>query len=154
MIPGFESGPMPRLLCETWSMSLHPRLAQDCHELGQASTGLLLLHRNASVPWFILVPDTDAMALYLLPKSQRQEIEDEWNALAAWVFQRYDCERVNVAAIGNLVPQLHLHIVGRRADDPCWPGVVWGQELPSAEWSTLAIEGIHSELERVGLFRC
>lgn len=132
-------------------MSLHPRLAQDCHTLGHVSTGTLLLHRNASLPWFILVPDTEAVALYLLPTSQRQAIEEDWNALAAWVHQRYECERVNVAAIGNLVPQLHLHIVGRRADDPCWPGVVWGQELPSAEWSPVAIESIHGELERVGL---
>jgi diadenosine tetraphosphate (Ap4A) HIT family hydrolase len=62
------------------------------------------------------------------------------------VHERYQCKRVNVAAIGNLVPQLHLHIVGRREDDPCWPGVVWGQDLPEAAWSSDTLTKLIEEL--------
>lgn len=127
-------------------MELHPRLAADCHELGESSCGLLLLHKNASLPWFIVVPNTKAIALYQMPDSERIKASEEWNAIAAWVHTRYQCKRVNVAAIGNLVPQLHLHIIGRREDDPCWPGVVWGHELPELSWTSGDIKGLQSEL--------
>lgn len=128
-------------------MQLHARLAQDCHILGTGATGTLLLHKNASLPWFILVPATDAVALYQLEAEQRIKIEQEWNALAAWVHDRYQCKRVNVAAIGNLVPQLHLHIIARNEKDPCWPGVVWGQNLPEAVWQSEELAALQSELQ-------
>jgi diadenosine tetraphosphate (Ap4A) HIT family hydrolase len=107
----------------------------------------LLLHKNASLPWLILVPFTDAIALYQLAGDERSAIEQQWNALAAWVHQRYACKRVNVAAIGNLVPQLHLHIIGRNESDPCWPGVVWGQTLPEATWTPEALAKLSTELQ-------
>lgn len=132
-------------------MALHPRLEEDCHRLGGSDAGIVLLHRNASLPWFLLVPDTTVTALYQLPREQRVIIEDGWNALAAWVHQRYSCERVNVAAIGNVVPQLHLHVIGRRDDDPCWPDVPWGRTLPPAEWPDEAVAELRDELRRDGL---
>ncbi len=108
--------------------------------------GLLLLHKNASLPWFILVPFTEATALYQIADEQRLAVEKAWNELAAWVHKRYLCKRVNVAAIGNLVPQLHLHMIGRSEDDPCWPGVVWGQELPASVWSADELATLKTEL--------
>lgn len=134
-------------------MQLHARLAADCHQLGSTNQGLLLLHKNASLSWFILVPDTKAIALYQIPEAQRVAVEKEWNALAAWVHERYECARVNVAAIGNLVPQLHLHIVARHESDPCWPGVVWGQTLPEASWSDEDILSIQEELRGQDLIK-
>lgn len=129
------------------TFQLHPRLAADCHQLGELATGLLLLHKNASLPWLIFVPFTDAIALYHIEYDARTAIEKQWNALAAWVHERYACERVNVAAIGNLVPQLHLHIIGRIEGDPCWPGVVWGQSLPEAAWTPEALGELSKELK-------
>lgn len=128
-------------------MQLHERLAADCHTLGNMATGILLLHKNASLPWFILVPFTEAIALYQLDEEKRILIEKEWNGLAAWVHQRYQCKRVNVAAIGNMVPQLHLHIIARNEEDPCWPGVVWGQSLPDAEWRAQEVASLQEELQ-------
>ena len=128
-------------------MQLHAQLERDCHQLGSLSTGLLLLHKNASLPWFILVPFTEATALYHIEDEQRIIVEKECSELAAWVHRRYECKRVNVAAIGNLVPQLHLHIIGRSEDDPCWPGVVWGQELPEAAWSANELAQVQEELK-------
>lgn len=128
-------------------MQLHPRLEADCHKLGTLKSGILLLHKNASLPWFIFVPFTEAIALYQIENEARTKIESAWNELAAWVHQRYDCKRVNVAAIGNLVPQLHLHIIARKESDPCWPGVVWGQELPDANWQDDALAEIKRSLQ-------
>lgn len=127
-------------------MNLHPRLSADCHILGTTKSGMLLLHKNASVPWFILVPDCDATSLFALSEDQRSPIETEWNQIAAWVHSRYSCDRVNVAAIGNMVPQLHLHIIGRGEGDPVWPGVVWGAALPDKSWSEAQLESISGSL--------
>lgn len=133
-------------------MQLHPRLAQDTHVLGSTTCGVLLLHRNASLPWFILVPDTTAAALYRMPTEQRQRVEAEWNTIASWAHDHFDCDRVNVAAIGNVVPQLHLHVVARHEGDPCWPGVVWGQPLPEASWSTDQLAELRTALRDVVAF--
>lgn len=132
-------------------MNLHPRLSADCHVLGAMKSSTLLLHKNASLPWFILVPDCDATSLFALPETQRKHVEAEWNQVAGWVYSRYDCDRVNVAAIGNLVPQLHLHVVGRTEGDPVWPGVVWGAALPDKSWSNEQLESILSGLSSSGL---
>ena len=130
-------------------MQLHAQLEKDCHLLGSLAAGWLLLHRNASLPWFILVPSTEATAIYQLEDEQRIAVEQQWNDLAAWVHERFECKRVNVAAIGNLVPQLHLHIIGRTEDDPCWPGVAWGQDLPEAAWSEDQLANLRDELSAV-----
>jgi len=132
-------------------MSLHPRLSADCHVLGDTKSNTLLLHKNASVPWFILVPDCEETALFELSEEKRRAVESEWNQLAAWVHSRYSCDRVNVAAIGNLVPQLHLHIIGRKEGDPAWPGVVWGADLPDKAWSADEVQSIVNELAAAGL---
>lgn len=94
------------------------------------------------------MPTTDQLGLYQVPPVQRVAVEQEWNDLALWVHHRFACDRVNVAAIGNLVPQLHLHVVGRRSDDPLWPGVVWGRELPDGKWSEDDLRTFQTELAR------
>ena len=127
-------------------MELHPRLAEDCHVLGVTPTGTLLLHRNASVPWFILVPHTEENALYRMPTAERQHIEEEWNGIASWAHAHFGCDRINMAAIGNLVPQLHLHVIARHEGDCCWPGVVWGRDLPPASWTDEQIDDLRAAL--------
>lgn len=127
---------------------LHPRLDADCHRLGRWPEGVLLLHRNATLPWFILVPEGDVEQLIELPTEQRQAVTERWYALAAWVGRRFTCDRVNLGAIGNLVPQLHLHAIGRRHSDPAWPGVAWGVSLPDARWSEDDVEALAGELQK------
>ncbi len=106
---------------------LHPQLDADTHRLGAFPEGVLLLHKDAALPWFILVPQGDHQQLHELPVSQRDALSRRCDALAVFITDHWHCDRINQAAIGNLVPQLHLHIIGRREDDPCWPGVVWGR---------------------------
>ena len=109
---------------------LDERLAQDCFELGRLGLSRVLLMNNAGVPWFILVPETACTELHQLPESERQRLHAEIQALSEFVNSHYSPDKLNVAAIGNIVRQLHVHVVGRHEDDYCWPGVVWGTTAP------------------------
>lgn len=125
---------------------LHPRLGADCHRLGRIGHCELLLNRNAAVPWFILVPHTGVLELFDLDPPLRAELEAAGDALARWLKRRFGCDKVNVAAIGNLVPQLHVHIVGRRAGDACWPLPVWGHLPAGPDYGELEIAALESDL--------
>lgn len=105
---------------------LHPQLQQDCHQLGQLAGARLLLHRNAILPWFILVPETDQVEFLLLSGEHQARLMSTCSELASLLLEPLGCQRTNFAAIGNLVPQMHLHVVGRKQTDPCWPAPVWG----------------------------
>ncbi len=105
---------------------LDPRLQQDCVVLGDLPLSVLLLMNDARFPWFILVPRVTVVELHALEASEYASLGAEIRAVSHFVQTAFDIDKLNVAAIGNRVRQLHVHIVGRRVDDPCWPGVVWG----------------------------
>jgi len=107
------------------SYELHDQLRKDCHVLGRLDAGYLLLLDNALVPWFILVPETDKTEFYQLDTELQQRVLDGINRVSVWVEENFEVDKLNVAMIGNKVPQMHIHIIGRRKDDYCWPGVVW-----------------------------
>lgn len=108
-------------------MQIHPQLQQDCHTLGELQTCTLLLHKNALVPWFILLPPAEQSELYQLDPALQQQVQGEINQLAAFVKEHFNVDKLNIATIGNIVPQLHIHIIGRFHNDFCWPAPVWGQ---------------------------
>lgn len=116
---------------------LHPRLLEDCHRLGRFALSHLLLHRNAGLPWLILVPEVagDVSELYELDSPDRRELDDEIDTVARYLKRSLGAQKINVGAIGNLVPQLHVHVVGRHPGDACWPGVVWGNLPPGPAWA-------------------
>ena len=128
------------------SAPLHPRLRADSHRLGNVASGTLLLHRNATLPWFMLVPDTEATELHRLEPELRRALEQDQDALARHLLDGLGCHKVNVAAIGNLVPQLHVHVVGRRRNDPCWPGVVWGRLPEGPDYTEAQLGGLRDGL--------
>ena len=109
------------------NFQLDPQLQKDCLVLGEQEHRLLLLMNNALVPWFILVPRTDKIELYELSGDVQAGVWAEINATSKFVKDEFCIDKLNVAAIGNVVQQLHIHIIGRRHDDYCWPGVVWGR---------------------------
>lgn len=109
---------------------LDARLQQDCFRLGQLEFCHLLLLDNAAVPWFVLVPETDIAEICDLPIAQQHLLLQETTAMANFVRQAFVTDKLNVAAIGNIVRQLHVHVVGRHTGDYCWPGVVWGTVPP------------------------
>jgi len=109
---------------------LDARLQQDCFRLGRLEFCQVLLLDNAAVPWFVLVPETGVAEICDLPVAQQQQLLRETSAVANFVRQTFVTEKLNIAAIGNIVRQLHVHVVGRRAGDYCWPGLVWGTVPP------------------------
>ena len=118
----------------TEQFAIHPQLLADCHRLGQLSATHLLLHRNAAVPWLILLPETTALNLLDLPREQRDAVLEDCKRVSDRLLEELGCARINVAWIGNLVPQLHVHVIGRSPGDPCWPRPVWGHLEPSRDY--------------------
>lgn len=112
------------------AFQLHPRLAADTHLLGSSGYSMLLLMNNARVPWFIQVPKTAVLELHRLPLSLRAAIREETDAIATFVEAHFRPDKLNIATIGNLVPQLHIHVIGRFEGDDCWPAPVWGRLEP------------------------
>jgi diadenosine tetraphosphate (Ap4A) HIT family hydrolase len=93
---------------------IHPQLLHDCHRLGQLRLCHVLLHKNAAVPWLILVPETASSGDLLdLPGHVRNAAMDEAAIVARFIKNEFAVSKINFAAIGNIVPQLHLHVVGR-----------------------------------------
>lgn len=105
---------------------LDERLAHDCHLLADLELSRLLLMNNTLLPWFILVPRVGAVELHELPTAQQQQLLEEINLISRFLQQTFSPDKLNIAAIGNIVRQMHIHLVARRVDDICWPGVVWG----------------------------
>lgn len=112
---------------------LHPRLAQDCELLGRFSLSRLLLMNDCHYPWFILVPDREGIReIHELSSADQHQLLDESVALSRAITDAFDPDKLNIAALGNLVPQLHVHHVARYRDDPAWPGPVWGAHAAKA----------------------
>ncbi len=109
--------------------ALHRQLAADCHRLGDLPVSQLLLMDDSRYPWCILVPRHNGLeGLHDLPPAQRAGLLDEISRVSRAILELCGSERINVGALGNLVPQLHVHVVGRRVGDAAWPGPVWGFE--------------------------
>ncbi|MBK6658743.1 MAG: HIT family protein [Proteobacteria bacterium] len=128
---------------------LAARLRADCHVLGRLPLSHVLLLDKREVPWFILVPETAVIELCDLDADEQAQLQREVNAISRLLRARFTVTKLNVAAIGNIVSQLHVHVIGRHAGDPWWPNVAWGQAsaggYTAAEVSAIA-QCVASEL--------
>lgn len=126
--------------------AIHPQLLEDCHLIGALPSGILLLHRNAALHWFILVPDSDLHDVLDLPLEQARVVFDDSAAVSAYIKQELSYPKINFAGLGNQVPQMHLHIIGRRVGDACWPNPVWGNLQHSGVYTSEKLQDIQSGL--------
>ena len=107
---------------------LHPQLAADTHPLAAFELCELRLMDDANYPWLVLVPRVaGARELLELDAGQRHRLTDEIDRAARALRDVFRPFKLNVAALGNLVPQLHVHVIARFEDDPAWPAPVWGR---------------------------
>jgi diadenosine tetraphosphate (Ap4A) HIT family hydrolase len=124
---------------------LHTRLAADCIRVGRLPLNLLLLLNDSRYPWFVLVPQRNGITeIFQLPESDQCQLWRESAILARNLMQSFHADKINIGALGNLVPQLHIHHIARFTSDPAWPGPVWGHSEP------LPYEK-HGITERVGM---
>jgi diadenosine tetraphosphate (Ap4A) HIT family hydrolase len=106
---------------------LHGRLAQDTVEVARWDLSLLLLMRDGLWPWLILVPRrAGCREIHDLDAADRATLIEEIACAARALEQGFAADKINVGAIGNMVPQLHVHVIARHRTDPAWPKPVWG----------------------------
>ncbi len=112
---------------------LDKQLSSDCFELAELPLCKLLLMNDSQYPWFILVPKVvNASEIYQLDWSQQQQLLNESSMVGELLMETFSGDKLNIAALGNMVPQLHIHHVVRFKNDPAWPKPVWGACNPIA----------------------
>ena len=127
---------------------LHPWLTADTVLVGRFPHTLVLLHRDARYPWVILVPEREgAREIHDLPHEARHRLLDESCGVAEAMQRLFGADKMNVAALGNMVPQLHLHHVARFEGDDAWPGAIWGAH-PALAYGDEALAARLGELRR------
>ena len=106
---------------------LHSKLAADTFEVLSLEVSQLLLMNDARYPWLILVPQVSGMRdLHNLSTKQYQAVTQEIVQVSEVVESLAQAHKMNVGALGNMVPQLHIHIIARQTNDAAWPAPVWG----------------------------
>lgn len=127
---------------------LDQRLKNDCFVLYESEQFLVLLMNNCLVPWFILVPKTTKTELYELDEVTQTAIQAKINQISCFIKTEYKVDKLNVAAIGNVVSQMHIHIIGRYKTDAYWPDVVWGAS-EKEEYRMENVEQIRLQLQTI-----
>jgi len=129
----------------TSTFELHPRLAADTIEVSRLPLCRVLLMNDANYPWLILVPQRpDIREIFELDEADQQQLMRESTFVSRVMHELFRPDKMNIAALGNVVPQLHIHHIARYRHDPAWPAPVWGQRPaqtyapgPAAEIMTL-----------------
>ncbi|MEM7099517.1 MAG: HIT family protein [Pseudomonadota bacterium] len=126
---------------------LHPQLQGDTSIICELAICSALLMNDKRYPWVILVPRLpDLRDLHDVPEAQSNAVTEEIRLVSKALVTCFRPHKLNVAALGNMVPQLHIHIIARNQDDPAWPGPVWG--VGDAEPYTSEVQQARIEMLR------
>ena len=126
--------------------TLNEALQNDTVLIGHYPLSLVLLHKDANYPWCILVPQRSSITeIYQLDSADQKQLLDESCQLSETMVGLYAPNKMNIAALGNMVPQLHIHLIARQTGDAAWPGPVWGVK-PAQAYSE---EALTAELKRL-----
>lgn len=126
---------------------LSEQLQKDCIALGDFPLSKLLLLNDANYPWFILVPRRAGVTeIYHLSAEDQQMMIHESSYLAENLADLFAGYKMNIASLGNMVPQLHIHHIVRYENDPAWPGPVWGK-VPAVPYSSEQLDELRRKLE-------
>ena len=120
--------------------SLHERLRADTIELTRWPLSLVLLMNARQWPWLVLVPrQADMREIYELPERDQHALTAEIVRASRSLMQLVQPHKLNIAALGNVVPQLHVHVIARFTNDPAWPKPVWGA-VPPEPYSAVELQ--------------
>jgi diadenosine tetraphosphate (Ap4A) HIT family hydrolase len=134
----------------TWS--LHPQLERDTVPVGDLALCRVLLIDDANYPWILLVPRRPgAVEIIDLSEADRATLMNEIALASQAIKSATGCDKINVAALGNVVPQLHVHVIARGRRDPAWPKPVWGAVPPVAYGETALRSRLADLRERLEL---
>jgi len=112
---------------------LHPRLVADTREVVRLPLCRVLLMNDRRFPWLILVPQRAGIReIHQLAAADRAALVEEIATVAQALEKLHKADKMNVAALGNMVPQLHVHIIARFTTDPAWPNPIWGRGTAEA----------------------
>ena len=113
------------------AFALHPRLQADSIPIGELTLSAALLVNDARFPWLMLVPQrANVSELTDLTDADSSMLMQELRVATRVMLALAQPDKVNVGALGNVVPQLHVHVIGRYRSDPAWPNPVWGFGTP------------------------
>jgi len=128
---------------------LHPQLDKDTTPLGELPLSRVLVMNDANYPWLLLVPCRPGIVeLIDLNEPDRVQLMTEIARVAGALKSVTACDKLNIAALGNVVSQLHVHIIARRTGDPAWPKPVWGV-VPSRAYDAHALDRFAAALRRL-----
>ena len=128
--------------------SLDPQLAQDTVPVGHLALSRVLLANDANYPWLILVPRRPGLVeLIDLEKNAQIQLLGEIDAAARALKAITKCDKLNIAALGNQVSQLHVHVIARRHSDKAWPKPIWGA-APATAYNPTVRDGLIGALRR------
>ncbi len=124
---------------------LHPQLEQDTVWVGELPLSQVRLHTNATWPWLILVPRVPGSPQELadLTVADGQTVYKEILKMSTLLRHLFQPTKLNIGVLGNIVSQLHIHLVARYTDDPAWPGPAWGHSA----WQDYTREALAIRLE-------
>jgi diadenosine tetraphosphate (Ap4A) HIT family hydrolase len=109
------------------AFALDSRLAAATLPVGDLALSSVLLQNDSRFPWLVLVPRRPGLVeLTDLGDADYRTLADEIRLATRVMLALAKPDKVNMAALGNVVPQMHVHVVGRFRSDPAWPGPVWG----------------------------
>jgi diadenosine tetraphosphate (Ap4A) HIT family hydrolase len=113
--------------------SLHSQLQKDTIDIGDLPLCRVLVIKDANYPWLLLVPRrAEVIEIIDLDEVGQAQLMTEINRVGRALKEVTQCDKLNIAALGNVVPQLHVHVIARRANDAAWPRPVWGVVAPLA----------------------
>ncbi|MDD1961984.1 HIT domain-containing protein [Pseudomonas sp. 39004] len=122
------------------------RLQQDSLVLGDFPLCRLLLSKDANYPWFILVPKRAGVSeVFDLSQEDQAQLFKETTDLAQALKGEFKADKMNIATLGNVVSQLHMHVIVRRHGDAAWPAPVWGK-VPAVEYAPGQVDAIRQRL--------
>ena len=113
------------------SFQIDSKLKQDTYFVSDLGLCTLLIMNDSNYPWFILVPRRfNIREIYQLSNEDRFQLDYETNLISETLASYYKADKMNIAALGNIVSQLHIHIVVRKKTDLLWPETIWGKKSP------------------------